>query len=81
MSNPGKNPVDTLRQEILADAGRQAERCRKLFRRRYADAARVLAAPRCGVVEAQAFCCSTLCISAKRLRSTARIGIKVSEKY
>jgi vacuolar-type H+-ATPase subunit E/Vma4 len=26
MNNPGKNPVDTLRQEILADAGRQAER-------------------------------------------------------
>ena len=26
MSNPGKNPVDILKQEILADAGRQSER-------------------------------------------------------
>ncbi len=54
MNNPGKNPVDTLRQEILADANRQAER---ILRKAHqdaedlkADAERMVAAERVKVM-------------------------------
>ena len=37
MSNTGKNSVDILRQEILADAGRQAERILRKARQEAED--------------------------------------------